>query len=289
MFLTQGFGANPASYARFGLKGHNGWDYRTKVLEDIVLANGRTIPATPTGKRPLLSPWFSQLYKKGFDPAGYGKFFEVIVKLYSTWKLTYGHCSSIGDWEVRHEAQDMALSGSTGNSTADHVHETVKRITIVNGEHRVHDYNNGYFGAVNNQEFYDELRKWKKEMGGYPEIQIPEGGDMEQYKGYNLEDKASMRVAVDTLVEVQNGVFIRKADAEKATEDLKRQFEEEKKRAVDDAFRRGVEIGKAEPRVPSDEGQPAANDDLSGWEQDGLIVETTEGNKKVIRNYRKKS
>lgn len=56
----------------------------------------------------------------------------------------------------------MAISDNTGFSTASHLHMTPKRIKIVNGKHVVQNYNNGYFGAVNPQEYFDEVRKYKK-------------------------------------------------------------------------------------------------------------------------------
>jgi len=32
--LNHGFGENPANYVRFGLKGHNGWDLKTKFPDN---------------------------------------------------------------------------------------------------------------------------------------------------------------------------------------------------------------------------------------------------------------
>lgn len=147
--LTQGFGENPSNYAKFGLAGHNGWDIKTKLSD------------TPLGHRDILSSWLSEFYKQGIDPSGYGDYFEVVVKLKSTWKLTYAHCLSIQTFKTRGEGESMAISDNTGNSTGAHLHLTVKKIKIVNGVHETQDYNNGYFGAVNPQVFFDELRKYK--------------------------------------------------------------------------------------------------------------------------------
>lgn len=151
--LTQGFGENPANYAKFGLKGHNGWDLRTKY------------PDTPQGHRNIMASWLMKLYRTGVDPQGYGNFFETICQLKSTWKLTYGHCLSIESFDTKKEGETMAISDNTGNSTGSHLHLTVKRIKIINGTHEVQDYNNGYFGAVNPQEYFDELRAYKKANG----------------------------------------------------------------------------------------------------------------------------
>lgn len=155
--LTQGFGENPASYAKFGLKGHNGWDLRTKY------------PDTPQGHRNIMASWLMKYYRRGTDPTGYGEFFETVCQLKSIWKLTYAHCLTIENFDTKNEGENMAISDNTGNSTGSHLHLTVKRIKIVNGQHEVQDYNNGYFGAVNPQEYFDELRAYKK-ANGKPEV-----------------------------------------------------------------------------------------------------------------------
>lgn len=286
--LTQGFGDNPAAYKKFGLAGHNGWDHRTKVTEDITLANGRVVKATPNGKRDLIATWFLNLYKIGFDPDGYGTYFEVLVQLYSTWKITYGHCTSVHSWQVRSEGDAMATSGSTGNSTGDHVHETVKRIKIVNGTHEVQNYNNGYFGAVNPQEFYNELRKWKIEKGTTPSPVPVEGGSMDMYQGFDLDNKPSMRVAVDSHLRVVKREVIPMNEVQQRLDDLSRQLVEERDRAVQQAFNEGVEAGKQMSPVPPQNENGEVKIDLSGLTENGVTTETTIGNTKIIRNYKLK-
>lgn len=156
--LTQGFGENPASYARFGLKGHNGWDLRTKFAD------------TPKGHRNIMASWLMEFYRKGNEGSdGYGLFFETVCKLKNTWKLTFAHCLSVENFTAKNEGETMAISDNTGNSTGSHLHLTVKRIKIIDGVHQVQDYNNGYFGAVNPQEYFDELRAYKA-ANGKPEL-----------------------------------------------------------------------------------------------------------------------
>lgn len=161
--LTQGFGENPANYARFGLKGHNGWDLKTK-FED-----------TPLGRRYILASWLMKFYKQGDEGNdGYGKYFDTICKLLSTWKLTFAHCHSIESFDEKSEGDHMAISDNTGNSTGSHLHLTVKRVSEVNGKYQVLENDNGFFGAVNPQEFFDELREYKKNLSSTPKPTTPE-------------------------------------------------------------------------------------------------------------------
>ena len=148
--LTQGFGVNPDLYKRFGLKGHNGWDLKTKFND------------TPKGFRYILSSWKSTLYIQGNQGNdGYGKYFDVIVSLNNTYKLTYAHCLTIYPFSIKQEGEVIAISDNTGNSTGSHLHLTVKRGKLTNGKFVSDNNNNDYFGAINPQEFFDELRNFK--------------------------------------------------------------------------------------------------------------------------------
>lgn len=159
--LTQEFGEHPEWYTRFGLKGHNGWDLRTQY------------PDTPKGFRNILASWLSKFYTQGNEGNdGFGLYFEVIVQLYTTYKLTYAHCNSIESFQTKNEGETMGISDNTGNSTGSHLHLTIKRGVLQNGKFISDNYNNGYFGAIEPQEFFDELRKYRKEKGT---TQTPEG------------------------------------------------------------------------------------------------------------------
>lgn len=186
--LTQGFGENPASYAKFGLAGHNGWDLRTKH------------PDTPDGKRDILASWLMEFYRRGSDPTGYGIFFETICRLKRTWKLTFGHCDHVLDFKTKRAGETMAISDNTGNSTGSHLHLTVKPIRIENGQHINLEQNNGYFGAINPQEFFDELRQYIKEGGTMPgEIMQIEVKDYERLRtGSESYDKTVRYLEIET-------------------------------------------------------------------------------------------
>lgn len=152
--ITQGFGVNPAAYAKFGLKAHNGLDIKTRY------------PDTPKGQRHILASWLSRLYKQADEGKnGYGKYFEVLIQLKNLWKLTYGHCHSVFQFEEKNESEPMGISDNTGNSTGPHTHLTTKIGKIEGGTFKPDNYNNGYFGAVNPQLFFDELREVKKAGG----------------------------------------------------------------------------------------------------------------------------
>ena len=144
-FITQKFGVNPNVYKKFGLKGHNGIDIRTKYPDSL------------DGKRPMAASWLSDFLLKGNDPKGYGVNFEVIVKLKRDWKLTYAHCEFVVPFKTAQWGEQMAVSDNTGFSTAAHVHLTTKPGKW-DGKVFIHeDYNNGYKGAVDPQQFFDEL------------------------------------------------------------------------------------------------------------------------------------
>lgn len=142
--ITQVFGVNYDTYKKFGLKGHNGWDIRTKYTD------------TPEGRRNIIAMQDVEYYKKGWDPNGYGNFFEVITRTSKNlWRHTFGHCHSINSFSHLPQGATMAISNNSGFSTAAHLHWTTKRI---NPDGSAKDYNNGYFGAVNPQEYLDEVR-----------------------------------------------------------------------------------------------------------------------------------
>src|SRR3990167_4765502 len=144
--ITQGFGERPEVYKQFGLAGHNGWDIRT------------IYPDTPGGRRYVLAPQFSTLYKKEYDKGGFGRYFEVLTSTSKNiWKHTFAHCWSYVIENTSAQVEPMAISDNTGFSSAPHLHWTPKRIIQhQNGTHTVLNYNNGYFGAVNPQEYFDE-------------------------------------------------------------------------------------------------------------------------------------
>lgn len=118
--LTQPFGANPAAYAQFGMKGHNGHDYG--------LPTGTPVLAATDGVALVLS-----------DPGGFGLYIQVNGVEYKT---VYAHLSrySITNGQRVKAGQVIGYSGNTGNSSGPHLHFGVKPLNP--------DLKNGYYGAV---------------------------------------------------------------------------------------------------------------------------------------------
>ena len=158
--ITQEFGVNHQVYVQFGLAGHNGWDIKTKYFD------------TPEGRRNILATQESTFRKKGFDLNGYGNYFEVLTQAGGKiFKHTFAHCHSIETFESKLQGETMAISDNTGFSTAAHLHWTVKEIDI---KGNVKNYNNGYFGAINPQEYLDWVRS-------VPDSQQPPMDDKRPY------------------------------------------------------------------------------------------------------------
>lgn len=128
--VTQRFGLRPEVYAQFGLKGHNGVDYRAKV--------GTPLYAVAAGK----------VIRVENNPKGYGKH----IRIESAEGLTlYAHLDKIF---VKKGASvsvgnKIGLTGNTGFSTGPHLHFEVRP--------KPYRSKNGYAGAV------DPLKvSWKK-------------------------------------------------------------------------------------------------------------------------------
>lgn len=100
---TQGFGSNPAAYARFGLKGHNGLDF-----------------GTPTGT-PIVAPISGKVTQAGFDAGGYGNYIKIENDKYGT-VLAHLQSYSVKVGQQVSEGQQIGISDNTGNSTGPHLH-----------------------------------------------------------------------------------------------------------------------------------------------------------------------
>lgn len=129
--LTQGFGENPALYAKFGLKGHNGIDY-----------------GIPTGRK-LYSCIEGRVIEAQLDATGYGNYVKIER---GDCGVIYGHMKSfaVKVGEFVKAGQVIGLSNNTGNSTGPHLHFGVFPVP--------RDRNNGYAGYID--PFDKKLVEW---------------------------------------------------------------------------------------------------------------------------------
>lgn len=170
--LTQGFGVNPAAYAKFGLKGHNGLDYGCPT--------GTTVLACDDGTISFI----------GDDPTGYGHY----VKIVHSWgESLYAHLQNhlvtLG-FPVK-RGQAIALSGNTGNSTGPHLHFGI-RINPYNKQDGWSGYSDPalYFGPVSPptppQEEFPMREQYKLVFSILHSKPVPTEADIDQAIGSAL-------------------------------------------------------------------------------------------------------
>lgn len=123
---SQGFGARPEVYAKYGLLGHDGDDW-----------------TMPEGT-PLIAPLTGKIINHGEDPNGWGKYIQVWDPVQSL-IVNICHCSGLtvitGVYVTK--GQKIAYSGNTGFSEAPHCH--VACADTDNVGNRINT-NNGYKG-----------------------------------------------------------------------------------------------------------------------------------------------
>lgn len=111
IYITQSFGLNPSMYSKYGMKGHNGIDFRTRFLD------------SPLGRREVLAAKNGRVIEVGNEgKAGYGKF--VRLQHYMDEQTVYGHMSrqDVKVGQIVKVGQVLGLTGNTGASTGPHLH-----------------------------------------------------------------------------------------------------------------------------------------------------------------------
>ncbi len=133
--VTQPFGVDWVGggfYRSFGMKGHNGIDFRAPVGTPVFACFDGTAYVETDG--------------------GYGK--NIVLRSpgrRKAFEAVHGHLS---EWKVRNgqdvkAGQEIALSGNTGKSFGPHLHFGVRGIEYRDGAGPyVEDYGNGYFGYI---------------------------------------------------------------------------------------------------------------------------------------------
>lgn len=208
VYITQPWGVNEERYKRFGYKGHNGVDYR------IFDNNGNR---ATTGD--LLAPHKGTIKEKAFDANGYGWYYKIENDVEGS---ILAHNSvlplNVGDNVI--EGQVIGKTGNTGWSTAPHLHWGYYRFP--------RNRQNGYGGTINQ----------------IPLLENEEGENMsDTYKGYDLSNRDSMKVAVDVLVRVQSGEFVEKKVVD-TLEDYTERLEIDKKQLQEDLRKSEFERNK---------------------------------------------
>lgn len=130
IYITQRFGERPSYYAKYGLKGHNGVDLRTRFVD------------SPLGRRYVSAMAKGVVEVVRWDTKGYGV--HVRVRHDDGSLSIYGHLTkpyvSKGD---KVEAQQIiGLSGNSGDSSAPHLHAEFRPAGWENNS------GNGFAGAV---------------------------------------------------------------------------------------------------------------------------------------------
>lgn len=114
VYITQGFGENPEAYRRFGLKGHNGLDFRA------FLPSGERCYIV--GKSEVLVPHEGIIIENAFDKNGYGFYVKIENDKEGS---VLGHFGARAEKRVGEKVRSgevIAYAGSSGNSTGIHVH-----------------------------------------------------------------------------------------------------------------------------------------------------------------------
>lgn len=131
IYITQRFAENPQMYSRYGMKGHNGVDFRTRFVD------------SPLAHRDVFAAKDGVVIEVGNQgKAGYGMFIR--IQHYKEEQTIYGHLSSqdvkLGQRVVC--GQKIGVTGNTGASTGSHLHFGFRPYNWKTL------YNNGYKGYV---------------------------------------------------------------------------------------------------------------------------------------------
>ena len=123
IYITQNFGEHPEFYEKFGMKGHNGIDYRAPI--------GTEVYAAIDGKVKNLS-----------SPGGYG---EHVKQRNRKFEVCYAHLKSFAqpDGKFVKAGGLIGISGESGYFACPHLHFGIRELGFLG---KVKNYNNGYYG-----------------------------------------------------------------------------------------------------------------------------------------------
>jgi len=135
--ITQIFGANPQIYSQFGLKGHNGIDYRA------FLPNGER--CYEGGKSEVFAPHDGKIIENRLDN-GYGWYIKIENEKEGSILAHFSHQSPKKVGDTVKTGEFVGFQGTTGFSTGIHLH----------WGYYLHPRNrsNGYAGYINQEGLY---------------------------------------------------------------------------------------------------------------------------------------
>ena len=152
----------------------------------------------PTGT-PILAPHGGRIIEATNDPTGYGLYVKIENNVEgSVLAHLRNFAVKVGDQVA--ESQVIGYSDNTGNSTGPHLHWGYYKFP--------RNRQNGYAG------FIDQAPLLPSRDSGTTQ------GNM--YKGYDLTNKESMKIAVDVLVKLQSGELVEKVKLDEEKNKVKR-------------------------------------------------------------------
>ena len=130
--ISQYFGQNPELYKRWNLKGHNGVDF-----------------ALPSNT-PLIAGVDGKIAEVNFDPNGFGNYIKIFDEKQKA-AFLFAHLNVVltkpGKYVSKFEI--IGLSGSTGYSTAPHLHYGIYQIDEKGNRLNADNGYNGYIDPLN--------------------------------------------------------------------------------------------------------------------------------------------
>lgn len=137
-YITQEFGERPEFYGQYGLKGHNGIDYRAFKPDGTRAYRG--------GISEVFAPHDGKIIENRFD-SGYGNYVKIENDVEGSVLAHFSDISPVGlNSEVK-MGQFIGFQGSTGNSSGIHLHWGYYK--------KPRDRSNGYAGYINQKGLYN--------------------------------------------------------------------------------------------------------------------------------------
>lgn len=181
VFITQDWGVNPDTYARFGYKGHNGTDYR------LFDENGNISPQSL-----IYAPHSGIVKEAALDKNGYGYYVKIENDKEGS-ILAHLHSIKVNVGERVEEGQLIAVGNNTGWSTGPHLHWGYYQFP--------RDKNNGYGGTIDqipileqqggnmtHQQFYNKfVESFRKHRDN-----LDWGPDRDKVESFILQDDAML-------------------------------------------------------------------------------------------------